>query len=296
MTAPAATRLDHVGLFVPDMAAASATMEALGFRLTPFTNQASPGPDGAPVPTGTANRCAMLESGYVEVLTPTGDTPLAAQMRSGLGRYTGLHLIAFGSDDAAEARRHLADSGFAPLPVVDLRRHTEGGEARFSVVRVAPGTMAEGRVQLVQHHTPDLVWRPADTAHPNGATGLTGILVVVADPEAVAERYTRFTSIECRRETVRGVRRTVFAMGAQRVDIVDRRGLERMLPALVVPGLPFIAAMAISCRDPIALLGRFAEHGIEATSPAPGRVLVPPHPALGAAILFHAAERTDPWE
>lgn len=291
MTAPAAARLDHVGLFVPDMAAAATALEALGFRLTPFTNQANPGPDGTPAPTGTANRCAMLESGYIEVLTPTGDTPLAAQMRAGLARYTGLHLIAFGSDDAAGARRHLDASGFAPLPTVDLRRPTAGGEARFSVARVPPGTMEEGRIQFVQHHTPDLVWRAADMDHPNGATGLTGILVAVVDPAPAAGRYARFTGLA----PVEGGGRVTLAMGAQRVDLIDRRRLERMLPALRVPGLPFMAAMTIACRDPFALMGRFAEHGVAATSPAPGRVLVPPHPALGAAILFHAPDREDPW-
>lgn len=291
MTVPAAARLDHVGLFVPEMAAAATALERLGFRLTPFTNQANPGPDGAHVPTGTANRCAMLESGYIEVLTPTGDTPLAAQMRAGLGRYTGLHLIAFGSDAAPEAHRHLAGAGFAPLPIVDLRRPTPDGEARFSVVRVPPGTMAEGRVQFVQHHTPALVWRATDTAHPNRATGLTGILVAVSDPEEAAGRYARFTGLTP--ERIDG--RVSLTAGGQRVDLVDRRRLERMMPALAVPGLPFMAAISVSCRDPFALMGRFAEHGIDATSPAPGRVLVPPHPALGAAILFHAADREDPW-
>jgi catechol 2,3-dioxygenase-like lactoylglutathione lyase family enzyme len=153
MPADDGTVLDHVGLFVPDMERAARAMEELGFALTPYTPQRHALASGELAPTGTANRLAILQDGYVEILTAIGDTPLASQMRRAIGRYAGAHLIAFGSADAEATRRRLAGEGFHPLPLVRLQRGvvTPDGErvARFSVVRVPPERMPEGRMQSV---------------------------------------------------------------------------------------------------------------------------------------------------
>jgi hypothetical protein len=143
--------LDHVGLFVPDMARAARAFERIGYRLTPFSPQRHRLAPGEPlVPAGTANRLAMLAEGYIEILTPTTDTPVPRQLRQAIERYPGLHLIAFGTGDAEAAHARLAENGFAPQPVIRLERtvSTDQGDglARFSVVRVPPGTMAEGRI------------------------------------------------------------------------------------------------------------------------------------------------------
>jgi catechol 2,3-dioxygenase-like lactoylglutathione lyase family enzyme len=164
MPADDGTVLDHVGLFVPDMARAARAMEDLGFALTPYTPQRHALATGELAPTGTANRLAILQHGYIEILTAIGDTPLASQMRRAIGRYAGAHLIAFGSADAEATHRRLAKEGFDPLPLVRLQRGaiTPDGErlARLSVVRVPPERMPEGRMQFCRHHTPELVWQP----------------------------------------------------------------------------------------------------------------------------------------
>src|SRR5438046_3020890 len=95
---PGALTLDHVAHFVPDSAGASDALERLGFTLTPFSAQSHRlQSDGPLVPAGTGNRCVMFERGYLEFLTPTGDTPLADQLRAAIARYIGIHLIAFGT-------------------------------------------------------------------------------------------------------------------------------------------------------------------------------------------------------
>src|SRR3954464_5830081 len=135
--------LDHVAHFVPHIDAASAIFERLGFTLTPFSAQSHRlDPKGPLVPAGTGNRCVMLERGYIEFLTPTGDTPLAEQLRAAMRRYIGVHLIAFGTGAAAVDHARLVQQGFEPLPPVALQRpiDTESGvgTARFTVVRVQP--------------------------------------------------------------------------------------------------------------------------------------------------------------
>jgi hypothetical protein len=120
--------LDHVGWYVPDMDAAGAAFENLGFRLTPYTLHTHEAASGERTPSGTANRCAMIELGYLEMLcaVPDFDTTLANQLRDGLGRYTGLHLIAFTCADANSEHARIADAGFPPLPVANLRRPLTG--------------------------------------------------------------------------------------------------------------------------------------------------------------------------
>ena len=191
--------LDHVGLFVPDMARAARAMEQLGFALTPYTPQRHTLATGELAPTGTANRLAILQEGYIELLTAVGDTPLSDQMRRAIARYAGAHLIAFGSADAEATHARLAAEGFDPLPLVRLQRGaaTPEGErlARFSVVRVPPDRMPEGRMQFCRHHTPELVWQPQHQRHPNGAHSLTDILLCVDDVGEAAARYGRFLGL-----------------------------------------------------------------------------------------------------
>src|SRR5688500_15027941 len=178
--APGAINLDHIAHFVPDADAASAALERLGFTLTPFSAQSHRLEPGGPlVPAGTGNRCVMLHSGYLEFLTPTGESVVADQLRTAIRRHTGVHLIAFGTGAAEADHARLAREGFTPGDPVALQRpiSTPNGEstARFTVVRVPPGTMAEGRIQYCQHHTPELVWQEQWLDHENGALALAAV-------------------------------------------------------------------------------------------------------------------------
>jgi len=282
--------LDHVGYFVPDMEAAGGAMERLGFRLTPLTAQTNLDPHtGELRPQGTANRCAMLQAGYVEILTPVADTPLAAEMRAGLARHAGLHLIAFSVSDAEAEHRRLERRGFEPRPPVHLRRPVErlGTEAAFTVLRLPPGIMPEGRIQLLTHHTPQAVWTPELLEHPNGAAALTAALVCVADPLEAARRFGRFTGREPRTE------------GALWSLPLDRGRVDFATPELVAsvlgrapPGVPSIAALAIGTRSLASTrqqLGAIAEetHGAS--------LRVAPEHAVNAMLLFHEEAVPPPW-
>ena len=145
------TVLDHVGLFLPDMARTARAMERLGFALTPYTPQRHALETGELAPTGTANRLAILQRGYIELLTAIGNTPLADQMRRAIGRYPGTHLVAFGSADAVATHERLARQGFDPLPLVRLQRGAatpEGERLALLGGSRAPGPHA-GRAHAV---------------------------------------------------------------------------------------------------------------------------------------------------
>jgi Glyoxalase-like domain len=281
---PGAVFLDHVAHFVPAMDVAAQALERCGFRLTPFTAQTNR-VDGSPVAAGTGNRCAMFRRGYVEILAAIADTPLAHQLNDRLARHVGLHLAAFSTADAAAEHRRLAAAAFPVLPLVDMRRPvaTEQGEddARFTIARIAPGTMPEGRMQFLTHHTEPLVWREPDLDHPNGAQALAAIWIAAADPAEPAERFARFTGRRVRRE------------GALTTIALDRGALHFATPEFlarehgIVPGppLPYLAAYEIE----VASLDRLRRHldtaGFSQRRIAAGAA-VPLPPSIGGTILF----------
>lgn len=285
--------LDHVGYFVSDLEVAGASLERLGFCVSLTNVQTNADARGELKPSGTSNRLAKLRFGFIEMLAATHDTPLAAQFRQAIARYSGLHLIAFSADDLAAERARLSDAGFAMQDVVELKRRdrTLPGEpeVHFSVLRPAPGVMAEGRVQWVTPRTPDTVWRP-ETISQNGVEGLSDLLICVDDPAATAARYGRYVG---RAPTVRG---GLHAIALERGGLVfaDAAQAAQILPGFSPPSLPFMAGQAL--RADLALMRDvLARNGVEPLLARDDLICVGPADGLGAYLLFHAPDVHDPW-
>jgi hypothetical protein len=266
--------LDHLGHFVPDLDAAAAVWEKLGFRVTPVSHHQVSGK-----PAGTSNRCVMLEEGYIELLAPMMDTPNAQRVRERMKRFVGVHLACFGTPDAAAEHARLAAHGFEPEPVVHLQRQVETGDSvGFRVVYVPPAKMPEGRVQYCEHLTPRQVWREGFV----NPIGLSAVYVVADDPEEVAARWGRFGGLLPRPED--GFVRLDTARG--RVVIGTTRKLAALLGA--APPAPALAGYALSCGEPDAFAARCSKAGMQVA----GRVVRLPA-ALGGAWLLESAGKEE---
>jgi hypothetical protein len=278
---PGEVFLDHTAFFVPTMDDAADAVERCGFRLTPFTAQTNR-EGGATVLSGTGNRCAMLKNGYLEILTATSDTPLSAQLRERIADHAGLHLAALTSADTAAEHRRLAEAGFQTLPLVDMRRPVGDDFARFTIARVAHGTMHEGRAQFLTHHTESLVWLPDMLDHPNGATALTGLWIAADDPAEPAARYARFAG------------RPAAQHGGTTAIELDRGALNFATPAYlkdalgIVPAgkLPCLVAASIAVASLERLEACLARSGLAYRRIASGIAVTLP-PSVGDALLFH---------
>jgi hypothetical protein len=105
----------------------------------------------------------------------------------------GIDGLVFKTDDADATFAHLGQAGFAAEAPRAFSRPVEirGSEqlARFRTTRLAAGQLPAGRVYFCEHLTPEWVFRPEWTVHPNGACGLAELVVVAADPGAEAQRY-----------------------------------------------------------------------------------------------------------
>lgn len=288
--------LCHVGYFVRDLAAAGAGFERLGFQVSPINVLSHAEPDGRQVPGGTSNRLVRLRRGFIELLAATHDTPIADQLNAALARYQGLHLISLSHDDIPATRERLIAEGFRVSPPVELRRpaKTPQGmrEVGWSVQRLEPGEMAEGRVQFVKSHTPDLSW-PADAiVHRNRADGLSDLLICVADRAEAAVRFGRFSG----REPAAAAGEAVLPLQRGRVVLVEPSAAARRLPGLAVPSLPYMAGIAVRSADLAGTRDVLRGGGIGARYEDDDLICLGPEEALGSYLLFHRPGIVEPWQ
>ncbi len=174
------TTLDHIGIVVPDLARAASDFEALGFRLTPEAGHT--GADGKPA--GSVQRSIMLHRGYIEVQQITGP-PGSHLLSRAQDKFHGLHILAFGVEDAPEARKQVAAAGLPVGDVMEWARPVDTSEgkqdARFSFFIADYHAADEALLCWVHHRTPHLLRDDDLIRHANGATGLSGLTIMVAD-------------------------------------------------------------------------------------------------------------------
>ncbi len=184
--------LDHLGAIVRDLAAGAARWERLGFQLSPLSRQRGKMPgrdeDG---PWATANRCAILRQGYLELIGVV-DASAFNPWTKFLDRFEGLHLLALRVPDADAAYAELAKrTSTLNAPVQRERRlDVNGAEQtmRFRNIFSRDQSYPEGRYIVLEHQTPEYLWQPRYQAHPNGALALEAALVCADDVPAQAAR------------------------------------------------------------------------------------------------------------
>ena len=287
--------LDHVAHFVRDKEAARAALARAGFAPTPISIQENADPSGKPHPNGTGNVTAMLRRGYIEALFKTADTPLGLELDAAIARYAGVRLAAFSVADAAQVHQRLARNGFSVRPLVAMQRPvaTERGEglAAFTLARVEPREMPEGRIQFLTHRTEDTVWQQRWLAHPNTALGLLGLLIAVADVEEVSKRFARFTG-----KPVRANRfGQLLQLDRGHLQFVGADVFAKLVPGAPLPPLPFMGAYGIAVRSLAALAGRLRGAGMRARDERGAVIAAFPDELGQGAWVFVEEGANLPW-
>jgi hypothetical protein len=284
-----------VGFFVEDIDAAGALFERLGFTVTPVNIHFNADADGGLTRSGTANRLSTFTIGYIEVLGAVAETPLAAQLDAALTRYVGLHLIAFTHADMQYQAKRLTEAGFDLQAPVRLRRpiQTPEGErtVRVTVIRTKPGVMTEGRVQMLTHETPELIWLPAFSHHPNRADALSDLLLISEDVDDKAALYGRFTNCPVLDED--GLR--IVSLSRGRLSFAAPESAASILPAYHIPSLPCIAAVALRSADLKETRRVLNEKGVTPLAESASVLVVGPRDGAGAYIVFHAPGVDSVW-
>lgn len=261
----ASLSLDHFGVILQDLPTAAQRWERLGFLLTPQTQQvgAVPGSTG-PQPWATANRCVMLEQGYMELMGVTDATrhfPLQHLAR----RYEGIHLIALRCGDADAAYRALLRRAAAVGPPVQRMRWIPDGhkesQLRFKVISSDDTQFPEGRFFAIEHQTPDLLWQRRFMQHPNGARRLLGVAIVAADVSSSAARIAAFTGAT---PVPRGDQVQEFQVpGGGNVSLFPADVFASRYPGSVPPVLPAFAGASVAFADRSMAQRLIARNGIK---------------------------------
>lgn len=290
-----ALALDHIGICAADPAPLWAAWERLGFALSPVAQQSGKRtPDGPVEPFGTGNRCAFLRHGYVELLGILDPTLFANGVDRFLQRYTGAHILALGIEDAEGNLARLRRGGLQIPGVAWLQRPVEPGGPVARFARLPFPDAPEGRLQLIQHLTPELVWDARWMGHRNGAEALESVILASANPAETMTRLAKLTGLPAEPDSVAGFRLRLpgapRAAGPDspkmetRIRVVPPQALDRTLPGVTAPALPFMAGMVIRTADKAAA-ARALLNGLP-TREAPEGLMVPPEHAGGAAVIF----------
>jgi hypothetical protein len=283
-TPASAVALDHVGVAAPDLAPLAAAYERLGFTLSPVAQQSGRRAPGQPVEQfGSGNRCAFLRHGYIELIAILDP---------------GLHILALAMQDEEANLDRLRRAGLPVPGVAYLERPVEPGGPIAQFARLPLPDAPEGRLQLIRHLTPELVWQPRWMDHANGAVALESVLLTSANPAGTAARLSRLAGLPLEPDPAGGYRLVLpgaaGAAGPQApvmqttLRILEETVIPHLLPGVEVPSLPFMAGMVVRTGDGNAAARRVL-HGIP-TVKAPGEwgagLMVPPEFAGGAALVF----------
>ena len=221
------------------------TYERLGFTLTPLARQAM-------AVSATAARCCV---GYIELLAVVDPNAGSATLDRFLARYAGIHILAFAIDDPRAARARLHRASIDPPSVTRFDRPIDdrdpaGPRARFELIQLPD--QPEGRINLVHHLAPEVLWQERFLRHANNAATLEEVVIGVADPAEAAERFSRLV----------GSAVVPDATGGFALELTH--GRVRLLPPEAdAPTVPRIVGVTVRTSDGNAAIRRLlAQHGI----------------------------------
>jgi len=187
--------LDHLVVAVRDLEAAADRWHRLGFTLTPR---------GRHPEWGTANRCVLLEGGYVELLAvaePEAASPVATALREAA---EGFFALAFATDDpaaTAAAWRTLGFSARGPERLTRLLDVDGEVELAFTNVLLPPEETLGLRLFACRHETFDRERQPAWLEHANRARRIVSVSVLAEPVEPVAALFERVLGTATRSQT-----------------------------------------------------------------------------------------------
>ncbi|WP_020178791.1 VOC family protein [Methylopila sp. M107] len=193
--------LDHLIHLVRDLDAAGAAYEALGFKVGPENLH----------PFGTKNRIVQFPGVFIEILGVGDHAPIpehgpksfsfAAFHRDRLARAgEGGSAVVLESHDAKADAAAFAKSGigdFEPFFFERRGRKPDGSETHvaFELAFAVDETSPDTAFFACEHKYPENFWSEAAQAHPNGATGVAGVVLTAENPSDHHVFLKEFTGV-----------------------------------------------------------------------------------------------------
>ena len=274
--------LDHVVVMVDGIDAAQAAYQRLGFQVQPR---------GFHKKLGTANHLMIFDNNYFEILGIVEDTEFNAERRQWLKSGGGLANVALATDGADLAHQAFQAAGLqpdAPLSfdrAVEIDGRTE--QARFRTVRIPKTHMPVVGFFVCEHVTPQFVYRPEWTRHPNGARSILGVTVIAEQPTKWIGTLEKYFGAGAVRRDGEGL---VVDTGTQPIRYMSRAAYAARYPGIVpVRSDDHPALLRLRVENLSACEALLKGNGVKVLRPDGDRLLVPP--AEAAHLTLEFAER-----
>lgn len=270
--------IDHVVVTVGDQLEATVDRyQRLGFNLTERGHHT----------LGSSNHLAIFETDYLELL---GFLPGRETSRADLWRDPpGLSGLVFKPGDPDARYADLQARGVPIEEPLEFSRPVALAEgvrdARFRVLRVAPGSVANGRTFFCHHYTPELVWRPEWQQHPNGTIGIAEFIIAAHAPGWTAQIYDRMFGPGVLTPTSGGV---AFRAGGATVSILDPTEVATRFGNVVEPspdGGDRMVALALATKSTAQARAHLDRASIP-YEPYNSGIVVSAKSAAGVALAF----------
>jgi hypothetical protein len=281
--------VNHVGIAVRDLAAATRAFEAMGFQLTPYSPHSGALKPGAAVRAlDSGNRCLMFGGTYLEILASENPAQPAARIEAFLARHQGAHIVCFNAASLAGIDERFARVGLSTSGVIPLQREIDTPDgvrtAKFERMQFAPEDSPEGHILVARHLTPEYIYQPRYAAHANGCDALVDTVIVADDLAHFVQKYAHYLDRQARLED--GAWVFHFPL-VGRLTLIDARDARRRLPGTLMPPPPAIVATSFRVPDLVVQRARLVAAGFSVRD-AGARLLVPAEQSAGLVVLFEA--------
>lgn len=283
-----ALSLDHIGFMVRDLDHGARKWENLGFQLSPRSPQIGhvPGKDEMQ-PWATSNHCAMFEQGYLELIGVTEPDNFNPWDRF-MNRFEGPHISALRCEAADRAFSLLTDRivGFDP-PLQRQRNVLLDGDShpfKFRNIFSQDEHFPEGRFIIIEHQTPEVIWRRELMNHPNGVHTLETLIFCTETPAPTIERLTAITG-ETAVASAHGETSIPLRNGGSLLVLDHKAYRNRHQMAPQISG-PHIAGAILHVKDIDRVTTLLKTNGVATQPTIDGGIWVAPQDANGGVLQF----------
>jgi Glyoxalase-like domain len=283
---------DHIVHAVRDLDAAAEFYSDAGFTVGARNRH----------PWGTHNRVVQLKNCYIEILTvadPEKIVPHGARSfsfgafnRDFLAHREGFSMLLLNSRNAVEDARTFESSGISDFNVFDFAREgtkPDGTPVKlaFSLAFAQDSASPNVRFAVCQHHFPENFWDPAFQTHVNGAKAVPGVALVADNLTGHHTFLKAFTGVDVLHSSAIGIKAHTENGEIEILKPASFRDQFGVSPDVRGEGMT-LGAMRFAVADIAQAETLHRQNGI-ASQRHGGRLVVPPHVAHGATLIFETA-------
>jgi catechol 2,3-dioxygenase-like lactoylglutathione lyase family enzyme len=281
---------DHLVLATNDLDAAGVFYEHLGFKVGTRNRH----------PWGTENRIVQFPGSFLELITvgegadipPHGEGVFSfgAFVRDYLDTFEGLAMLVLESKDAQADNADFKKSGIGGFDPFFFERkgvRPDGTpvEVSFSLAFAKNALSPCAGFFVCQQHRPENFWNIAAQQHPNGAAGISEVMMIAENPADHAEFLSHFTGQRDMQSTSAGL---LVDTGRGIISVMSEASAAFRLGAIFDPIPTRLIGFTVIVPDLRALEGRLASGKI-AYQTRSNSIVIPSDTAFGVSIAFEQA-------